>query len=84
MYKQAYACIAHAEIHKKKRWLLVKAFWYNEERKNVCGLRIREIRQQQGLTIQKLSVMAQLAGYESITPSAISKVEHGIDRKSVV
>lgn len=56
----------------------MKTFWYNEERKNVCGLRIREIRQQQGLTIQKLSVMAQLAGYESITPSAISKVEHGI------
>lgn len=56
----------------------MKAFWFNEERKNVCGLRIREIRQQQGLTIQKLSVMAQLAGYESITPNAISKAELGM------
>lgn len=56
----------------------MKAFWYNEERKNVCGLRIRELRQQQGLTIQKLSVMAQLAGYETITPNAISKTEIGI------
>lgn len=55
----------------------MKAFWYNEKRKNVCGLRIREIRQQQGLTVQKLSVMAQLIGYESITPSAISKAELG-------
>ena len=56
----------------------MKAFWYNDERKNVCGLRIREIRQQKNLTIQRLSVMAQLAGYEFITPNGISKAELGI------
>lgn len=56
----------------------MKAFWYNEKRKNKCGLRIRELRQQQGLTIQKLSVRAQLRGYETITPNAISKAELGI------
>ena len=42
----------------------MKAFWYNDERKNVCGLRIRKLRQEKNLTIQRLSVMAQLAGYE--------------------
>lgn len=56
----------------------LKAFWYNEERKNVCGLRIRELRQEKDLTIQRLSVMAQLAGYEFITPNGISKAELGI------
>lgn len=56
----------------------MKAFWYNDERKNVCGLRIRELRQKKGLTIQRLSVMAQLAGYEFITPNGISKAELGI------
>ena len=58
--------------------LTLKAFWYNDERKNVCGLRIRELRQKKELTIQKLSVMAQLAGYEFITPNGISKAELGI------
>ena len=56
----------------------MKAFWYNDERKNVCGLRIRELRQEKDLTIQRLSVMAQLAGYEFITPNGISKAELGI------
>lgn len=56
----------------------MKAFWYNDERKNVCGSRIRELRQQKNLTIQRLSVLAQLAGYEFITPNGISKAELGI------
>ena len=56
----------------------MKAFWYNDERKNVCGLRIRKLRQEKNLTIQRLSVMAQLAGYEFITPNGISKAELGI------
>jgi len=54
------------------------AFSYNDERKNVCGLRIRKLRQEKNLTIQRLSVMAQLAGYEFITPNGISKAELGI------
>lgn len=56
----------------------MKAFWYNDKRKNVCGSRIRELRQQKNLTIQRLSVLAQLAGYEFITPNGISKAELGI------
>ena len=56
----------------------MKAFWYNDGRKNVCGLRIRKLRQEKNLTIQRLSVMAQLAGYEFITPNGISKAELGI------
>lgn len=56
----------------------MKAFWYNDERKNVCGLRIRKLRLEKNLTIQRLSVMAQLAGYEFITPNGISKAELGI------
>lgn len=56
----------------------MKAFWYNDKRKNVCGSRIRELRQQRNLTIQRLSVLAQLAGYEFITPNGISKAELGI------
>lgn len=56
----------------------LKAFWYNDERKNVCGLRIRELRTKKGITIQKLAILAQLAGYEFITPNAITKAELGI------
>lgn len=55
----------------------MKAFWYNEKRKNVCGLRIRELRKKQKLTQRKLSIMAQLAGYDFITETAIIKVEAG-------
>lgn len=55
----------------------MKAFWYNENRKNVCGLRIRELRKKQKLTQRKLSIMAQLAGYDFITETAIIKVEAG-------
>jgi transcriptional regulator with XRE-family HTH domain len=56
----------------------VKAFWYNEERKNVCGINIRKIRKEKGISIQKLSIMAELAGYGFLTANAITKAELGI------
>ena len=42
----------------------MKAFWYNDERKNVCGLRIRELRQEKDLTIQRLSGIRFIPDYE--------------------
>lgn len=56
---------------------ILKAFWYNEKRKNVCGLRIRELRKKQKITQKKLAIMAQLAGYDFITETAIIKLELG-------
>ena len=56
---------------------ILKAFWYNEKRKNVCGLRIRELRKEQKITQKKLAIMAQLAGYDFITETAIIKLELG-------
>lgn len=55
----------------------MKAFWYNDSRKNVCGIRIRELRKQKKITQKKLSIMAQLAGYDFITETAIIKLELG-------
>lgn len=55
----------------------MKAFWYNESRKNVCGLRIRQLRKEKKLTQHKLAVMAQLEGYDFITETAIIKLESG-------
>ena len=55
----------------------MKAFWYNEKRKNICGLRIRQLRREQKLTQKKLAIMAQLAGYSFITETAIIKLESG-------
>lgn len=55
----------------------MKAFWYNEKRKNVCGLRIRKLRKEQNITQKKLAIMAQLAGYDFITETAIIKLELG-------
>ena len=55
----------------------MKALWYNEERKNVCGIRIRELRKQQHLTQKQLAIKAQLAGYDFITETAIIKLELG-------
>ena len=56
----------------------MKAFWYNEERKNVCGIRIRELRKQQHLTQKQLAIKAhQLAAYDFITETAIIKLELG-------
>lgn len=55
----------------------MKAFWYNDSRKNLCGIRIRELRKKKKITQKKLSIMAQLAGYDFITESAIIKLERG-------
>ncbi len=55
----------------------MKAFWYDEKRKNICGLRIRKLRKEQKLTQKKLAIMAQLAGYDFITETAIIKLELG-------
>lgn len=44
----------------------MKAFWYDDKRKNVCGLRIRQLRKEQKITQKKLVIMAQLAGYDFI------------------
>ena len=56
----------------------VKAFWYNSERKNVCGIRIKELRKQKKLSTKQLEIMANLAGYDFITQNAITKAELGI------
>lgn len=55
----------------------MKAFWYDDKRKNVCGLRIRQLRKEQKITQKKLAIMAQLAGYDFITETAIIKLELG-------
>lgn len=56
----------------------LKAFWYNSERKNVCGIRIRELRKEKHISAKKLEIMANLAGYDFITQNAITKTELGI------
>lgn len=56
----------------------MKAFWYNSERKNVCGIRIKELRKEKNLSTKKLEIMANLAGYDFITQNAITKAELGI------
>lgn len=56
----------------------MKAFWYNSERKNVCGIRIKELRKEKKLSTKKLEIMANLAGYDFITQNAITKAELGI------
>lgn len=53
----------------------MKAFWYDDKRKNVCGLRIRQLRKEQKITQKKLAIMAQLAGYDFITETTIIKLE---------
>ena len=55
----------------------MKAFWYNEKRKNVSGIRIRELRKEKHMTQTKLAIKAQLAGYDYITESSIIKSELG-------
>lgn len=56
----------------------MKAFWYNDSRKNVCGIKIRELRREKHLSTKQLEVMAALAGYDSITQNVITKIELGI------
>lgn len=55
----------------------MKAFWYNEKRKNISGIRIRELRKQQHMTQKQLAIKAQLSGYDFITETAIIKLELG-------
>ncbi len=55
----------------------MKAFWYNENRKNCCGIRIRELRKEQHLTQKQLAIKAQLARFDFITETAIIKLELG-------
>lgn len=56
----------------------MKAFWYNQDRKNVCGIVIRELRKQKHISTKKLEIMAALAGYENLTQNTITKIELGI------
>ena len=56
----------------------MKAFWYSEDRKNVCGIKIKELRKQKHLSTKKLEIMATLAGYDGITQNVITKIELGI------
>ena len=34
----------------------MKAFWYNDDRKNVCGIKIRELRKEKHLSTKKLEI----------------------------
>lgn len=56
----------------------MKAFWYSQDRKNVCGIKIRELRKQKRISTKKLEIMANLAGYDSLTQNVITKIELGI------
>lgn len=56
----------------------MKAFWYNQERKNVCGIKIKELRKQKHISTKKLEIMASLAGYDNLTQNTITKIELGI------
>ena len=56
----------------------MKAFWYNQDRKNACGIRIKELRKEKHITTKKLEIMASLAGYDSLTQIVITKIELGI------
>lgn len=55
-----------------------KAFWYNDDRKNICGIKIRKIRKEKNLTCKELEIMASLEGFDFLTQNAITKVELGI------
>lgn len=56
----------------------MKAFWYSCDRKNVCGIKIRELRKAKHMSIKKLEILATLAGYETLTQNTITKIELGI------
>lgn len=55
----------------------MKSFWYNEKRKNACGIRIRGLRKSKQMTQAQLAIKAQLEGYDFITETAIVKIELG-------
>lgn len=56
----------------------MKAFWYNENRKNVCGIRIRQLRKEKKLSCKDLEIKAVLSGYDFLTQNTITKIELGI------
>lgn len=56
----------------------LKAFWYNENRKNVCGIRIRELRKEKKLSCKDLEIKAVLSGHDFLTQNTITKIELGI------
>lgn len=56
----------------------MKAFWYNEDRKNIVGLEIRKIRKEKNISIRDLAARVQINGHEEITENTITKIEHGI------
>ena len=56
----------------------MKAFWYNENRKNVCGIKIRELRKEKKMSCKDLEIKAGLMGYDFLTQNVITKVELGI------
>ena len=35
----------------------MKAFWYNDDRKNVCGIKIRELRKEKHLSTKKFEII---------------------------
>lgn len=35
----------------------MKAFWYNDDRKNVCGIKIRELRKEKHISTKKLEII---------------------------
>ena len=55
----------------------MKAFWYNENRKNIIGLEIRKLRREKKLSTRDLAAKIQVNGYNDITENTISKIEQG-------
>lgn len=56
----------------------MKAFWFDESRKNIVGLNIRKIRKEKNLSIRNLAAQIQIHGYQDITENTITKIELGI------
>ena len=49
----------------------MKAFWYNENRKNIIGLEIRKLRREKKLSTRDLAAKIQVNGYNDITTNII-------------
>ena len=56
----------------------MKAFRYNQELQNLCRIKIKELRKPKKISTKKLKIMVNLAGYNSLTQNAITKIELGI------
>lgn len=54
----------------------MKAFWFGD-RKNVVGIKIRELRKAKHLTIRDLASQIQVNGHTDITENTITKIELG-------